>query len=267
MSLELASLGPSGQWEPSDTGVKWSLQGHSGHGGPFPGRPWASLCPPLRERGGDVLQVGVWGHHTDPALECSEQKGGRGGGGGLPTQYCPVTSVPVCAGSSVTAASEDEQAVGLRSLLAWVVLMQPGGELWPNQGRAYTPLVAVSKGCLPVTSRGRRKWAGQPTGTPKPSSMPPISSHCPGLHRLHSACLKPSNLSRQSQKTGDTPWRPLEHLNKVPRVSSRQPCCPPGHQGAVQATRRAVPSSPRGQCPSEPTLACWPMWDPTLLHP
>lgn len=106
-----------------------------------------------------MLQVGVWGHHTDPALECSEQEGGRGGG--LSTQYCPVTSVPVCAGSSVTAAFKDEQAVGLRSLLAWVVLMQPGGELWPNQGRAYTPLVAVSEGCLPVTSPGEEE-VGRP---------------------------------------------------------------------------------------------------------
>ena len=70
------------------TGVKWSLQGHSGHEGPSAGGPWAPLRhPPLREKGGGVLQVGVWGHHTDPALECSsEQEGGPGG----------VSAHPVC---------------------------------------------------------------------------------------------------------------------------------------------------------------------------
>ncbi|XP_070630558.1 uncharacterized protein [Bos indicus] len=148
--------GPQASGNPH-TGVKWSLQGHTGHEGPSAGGPWAPLRhPPLREKGGGVLQVGVWGHHTDPALECSsEQEGGPGGVSAHPV--CSAPPVPVCAGSSVTVAFKDEQAVGLRSLLAWVVLTQPGGELWPNQGRACTPLVAVSEGHLPVTSRGRRK--------------------------------------------------------------------------------------------------------------
>ena len=225
--------GPQASGNPH-TGVKWSLQGHSGHEGPSAGGPWAPLRhPPLREKGGGVLQVGVWGHHTDPALECSsEQEGGRGGVSAHPV--CSAPPVPVCAGSSVTVAFKDEQAVGLRSLLAWVVLTQPGGELWPNQGRACTPLVAVSEGHLPVTSRGRRKWAGQPTETPKPSSLPPVSSHCPGLHRLRSACLRPST---QVQ----------------PRSANRRPSLAPTgalEQGCQErpAGNPLVPQATRGQC-------------------
>ena len=165
--------------------------------------------------------------------------------------FCPprlfCASCPRVCWSSVTAAFKDEQAVGLRSLLAWVVLTQPGGELRPNQGRACTPLVAVSEGRLPVTSRGRKKWAGQPTGTPKPSSLPPVSSHCSGLHTLHSACLRPSTLSSQGQQTGDPPWRPLEHLNKGAKSAQQATLLslrPPG--GSADRTQGSplVPSGP-----------------------
>ena len=157
-------------------------------------------------------------------------------------------------------------------------LTQPGGELWPSQRRACTPLVlfpAVSEGRLSVTSLS----ATGEHGVASPAQRDPqaLFPACPlqllpqAVRAPLSNCLKPSTLAKVS-KQETPPWHPVEHLNtgasffqvkSAPQMGP-QPSCPICHQGAVQTTAQDNHSFLPGpgscvwylQGQLEPTLKC-----------